>query len=118
MRYPTELGFHNENLFDQDERNDGGRVNEATGNRYDNSTFRDEDLFTDGSKRQVGYVTEDGVGELPLEAMDADQMSEEQKAIEAYANALLAEHDVEKLPNPGKSPRTAPSPQERPFSLK
>lgn len=79
-----DLGLHDENLFDQDERTDGTRIDKATGKPYDNSKSTDEDYFAEGSKRQIGRIVD----------LDAPIEREEMDA----AAAWLAEHDVKQLP--------------------
>lgn len=88
-------GLHNENLFDQNERNDGARVNEATGLPYDNSTTTDETIIL-----ETGHIDPNSDVEQDTEEMDVitpntalDANSDE--VMDARTDAWLAEFDVE-----------------------
>lgn len=84
-------GMHMVNLFDQDESVFGDRIDPGTGVPYDNSTATDEQLFEEGSERQVGRVV-DPANDDPTILRSANP---EDAEAEAEADAWLAEHGVD-----------------------
>lgn len=75
-------GLHTENLFDEDERQDGGMYDEGTGRPYDNSSMRDETYLTNVGSGRIADPhlevpesarTSDVLGDLPEETDEAAQ---------------------------------------------
>lgn len=75
-------GMHMDNLFDMDESTSGERIDPGTGLPYDNSTDKDEQLFLEGSERQIGRV---------FDLEELEQNAEEEMD---EADAWLAENDM------------------------
>lgn len=90
-------GMHMDNLFDEDESVFGDRIDPATGLPYDNSTATDEQLFQEGSARQIGHVVTS-----ENDARILRSANPEDAAAEAAADAWLAQHD-----NGPQTPRAA-----------